>query len=165
MLLGHTLTYALENRTLADGHHAYFVPLLEVLVASALVCCALLVGRAISNRGLRTMQASPPLWRLWLIAASAQTAGFVMLEVLEGNAPDAFGCAVQVVMALLAALTIALFYRVIERCALAISSSYAGRVAPSRDSVKRLVWQIDVARILTVRTGIRRFKRPPPVFG
>ena len=138
---------------------------MALLVASALVCCALLVGRAISARGLRTMRALPPLWRLWLIAATAQTAGFVVLEVLEGNAPDAFGCAVQIVVALLAALTMTLFYRVIERCALAILSSYAGRIASCPNLAKRPVCQIDVARSLTVRTGIRRFKRPPPVFG
>ena len=162
-LLGHAVTYALEGRSLADGHHGYLAPMLEVVLASAFLGCTLIVGRAITSQGFRRTLALPPFPRLWFIVASLQIAGFVTIEFLEGHAPDALGCGVEVLIALLVAVVITLFYRVVERCAQAILYAYAQRLQSSGASTRRLPLPVDAARSLAVCVGVHRFKRPPPL--
>ena len=164
-LLGHAVAYALEGRSLADGHHGYFRPMLEVVLASALLGCLLIVGRAITSQGLARVHALPSFPRLWFIVASLQIAGFATVELLEGNAPDALGCGVEVLMALLVAVAIMLFCRVVERCAQTIRYAYAQRLQSSGGSTRRLPLRIDAARSLAVCAGVSRFKRPPPPIG
>lgn len=164
-LLGHAVAYALEGHSLADGHHGYFRPMLEVVLASALLGCALIVGRAITSQGSRRMPALPPFPRLWFIVASLQIAGFATIELLEGNAPDALGCGVEVLIALLVAVGIKLFCRVVERCARAILYSYAQRLQSPGASTRRPPIPVDAARSLAVCAGVHRFKRPPPLIG
>jgi len=164
-LLGHAVAYALEGRSLADGHHGYFRPMLEVVLASALLRCLLIVRRAITSQALGRMHALPPFPRLWFIVASLQIVGFVMIELLESNAPDALGCGVEVLMALLVAVTITLFCRVVERCAQTMLYAYAQRLQSSGASPRRLPLQVDAARSLAVCAGVHRFKRPPPLIG
>jgi hypothetical protein len=164
-LLGHIIAYALEGRSSADGHHAYFSPLLEVAVASALLGSALFAGRRIASRGLHRTHALPPLSRLWFIVASLQTAGFVALELLEGNTPDALGCIVQIFAALLVAVAMTLFCRILEHCAHIMLCSYATRLRSSAGALTRRLPPVDAARTLTSRAGVRRFKRPPPTIG
>jgi len=135
-LLGHAVVYALEGRSVADGHHGYFAPMLEVVLASTLLGCALIVDRAITSQGFRRMDALPPLSRLWFIVASLQLAGFVTIEFFEGNGPDALGCGVEVLIALLVAVGIALFYRVVERCVQTILYAYAQRLQSSGASTR-----------------------------
>jgi hypothetical protein len=163
MLLGHIIAYALEGRSRADGHHAYFSPLLEVAVASALLGSGLFAGRKIGSRALHRVHALPPLSHLWFIVALLQTVGYVALELLEGNTPDALGCSVQIFVALLVAVAMTLFCRVIERCAQALSCSYTRRLSSSTPALPSVIAPVDGARALSVRAGIRRFKRPPPL--
>ncbi len=162
-LLGHAIAYTLEGRSLADGHHAYFAPMLEVVLASVFLGCALIVGRAIASRGLRRMQALPPLLQLWIIVASLQIAGFATIEFLEGSAPNAVGCGIEVLMAFLVAVAIALFCSVVERYAAAILCSYAQRMQSPDASTRRVRFPIDAARSLAICAGVRRFQRPPPL--
>jgi hypothetical protein len=164
-LLGHAVTYAFEGRSLADGHHGYFAPMLEVVLASAFLGCALIIGRAVTSLRAPHMNALPPLQWLWLIVASFQTAAFATLEFFEGDAPDVFGCGVEVLMALLVAIVIMLLCRVVERCAQAILYAYAQRPQSSGASRRRLPLPVDGARSLAVRVGVYRFERPPPVIG
>ena len=165
-LLGHVVAYALEGRTLTDGHHGYLAPMLDVVLASAFLGCAVILGRAVTSQRARRMDALPPLPLLWLIVASFQTAAFAALELLEGKAPDALGCGVEVLMALLVAVAIKLFCRVVERCARAMLSTYARRLHSSGASTRRpLLPPVDAALSLAVRVGVHRFKRPPPLIG
>lgn len=164
-LIGHTVTYALEGRDLADGRHGYFAPILDVVLASALLACALLVGRVVSSYGIHRVRALPSLPRLWLVAAVLQVAGFVTLELLEGNAPDAVGCSVQIVVALLVAVSMTLFWRVVHRYAEALLISYARRTRSPARPASGLLSPVDAVRSLVVRAGVRRFKRPPPQVG
>jgi hypothetical protein len=165
-LLGHAVAYALEGRSLADGHHGYFAPLADVAVASALLGCALVAGRAIASRGVRHHAlALPRLPQLWVGVASLQVAGFAGLERLEGNAPNALGCGIEILIALFVAIAMTLFGRVVEQLAQSIVSAYAPRLRAPCFATGRSAATVDAARALAVRVGVRRFKRPPPILG
>lgn len=162
-LVGHALTYLFEGRTLADGRHGYFSPLLEIVFAAAALSFVIFVVRALRASGDRSVCGTPPLPAFWVLLATMQVAGFAALEALEGNAPDTFGWCVEVLVALLVAVGISLFLGLVERCVLAIAAAYGdrarrhdGRIPPRTDapgSALRLAFCI----------GVHRFQRPPPI--
>jgi len=162
-LIGHALAYCIEGRDLADARHAYFRPSLDLALALTLLLGSALVMRVLRGRtALRTVEAVPSVARLWLGFALVQGLGFALLETAEGNAPDAVGCVVEAFTALVVAVVLSLFWGIIELSAQAVACAYLRRTRPPS-----ALWQPPAPAIvpparLAERTGVRRFKRPPP---
>jgi hypothetical protein len=162
-LAGHGLAYLLTGQNQADGHHAYVVPALELSAALLFSFCAATLLRALSTPRLSTIGSS-------LVANAAklalvQVALFAFIERIEGYAPSPIAYLVQIFVALLAALAIAHFTRLVRRCEhasleageyLRRSKAHAGRL--SVRTARR-----SPARALTISTGTSRFQRPPPL--
>jgi hypothetical protein len=162
-LVGHALTYLLEGRTIADGRHGYFSPLLEIVFAAAAISFVILVVRALRASGDDRVCATPPLWLFWVTIATIQVAGFAALESLEGNAPDMFGWCVEVLVALVVVVAVSLFLGFVERCVFAIAAPYASRARYNGNAIRLLAAGPGPAVLLAICVGIHRFKRPPPL--
>jgi hypothetical protein len=163
MLVGHAVTYLLEGRTLADGRHGYFAPLLEIVFASVALSCVVLIVRAMRAREGDRVSETPSLPVLWMTLATLQVVGFAALESLEGNAPDAAGWGVEVIVALIVAVGVALFLGFVERCILAIATTYLGRERNHRSTTGLRAAGVRSPLQLAVCAGVHRFKRPPPI--
>jgi hypothetical protein len=161
-LVGHVVTYLLEGRTLADGRHGYFAALLEFVFAAVAVYGVVLVARAMSANKDRRVRHTPSLHVLWMTLAALQVGGFALLESAEGNAPDAAGWAVELIVALVAAVGVALFLGFVEGCILAIAATYLRRVRSDRGARLRVAPAASSLQLM-VCAGIHRFKRPPPI--
>ena len=163
-LLGHAVVYACEGRDLADGRHAYFMPVLDLAVAALLAGAIAMVLRALSGQRAGLGFGAAPLAHRWLSLAALQIGGFVALEAMEGHRADLAGCAVEALVALLVAVALASFRRLLERCTVMAAAGYLRRfrgvgVRAPRYGASGLA----SAFALTTRIGIRRFKRPPPI--
>lgn len=163
-LAGHAVTYLLEGRTMDDGHHGYFSPSLEIALASALLCGMLMAARLTLSR--RRAANPPALPVLSAVLATLQVAGFVALESWEGNAPDAIGCVVEALTALIVAVIVSLFVAFVERCVTTVAPTYRRRSLDAAPAIRRLSENlVRPSLLLAVCVGVRRFKRPPPIFG
>ncbi len=162
-LVGHAVTYLLEGRTLTDGRHGYFAPLLEIVFASVALSCVVLVVRAMRAHEGRRVHETPSLPVLWMMLAALQIIGFAALESIEGNAPDAAGWGVEVIIALVAAVAVALFLGFVERCTLAAMATYLRREQNRSGTLRLRATAIRSPLQLAISIGIYRFKRPPPI--
>jgi hypothetical protein len=147
-----------------DGRHGYFSPLLEIAIASGLLLGIVAMVRLVTSpRDLRTREAAPS-FALYGTLAMLQVAGFVALEFFEGNAPDVFGCGVEVVTALVLAVLVVLFIGFAERYVAPIVTTYLRRARNACDAIRRLSLDfVQPPLRLAVCVGICRFKRPPPI--
>ena len=161
-LIGHALTYVLEGRTAADGRHGYFLPVLEIAGASLVLCAVIFIVRATMTQPGRRALGVPSLPFIWAIVAPLQVAGFVALESIEGNSPDAVGWGVEVLVALIVAIAVSLFLGFVERCVIALAATYLSRVRNDRP-LCATVLAVSPSLQLAVSTGVHRFKRPPPI--
>jgi hypothetical protein len=162
-LVGHALTYLLEGRTLTDGRHGYFALLAEIVFASVALSCVVLVVRALRTREDRRPRDMPSLPVLWAVLATLQVAGFAALESIEGNAPDVAGWGLEVVVALVIAVGVALFLGLVGRCILGITTTYIGRERTHHSVLTLRAAAVRSPLQLTVCAGVHRFKRPPPI--
>jgi hypothetical protein len=162
-LVGHALTYLLEGRTVADGRHGYFSPLLEIVCAMAALSFVVVAVRALRASGDARVCATPPLAVFWAIVATIQVAGFAALESFEGNAPDTFGWCVEILVALLVVIGVSLFLGLVERCVIAIAATYAMRARRHDTVISMQPAALGSAARLAFSIGIHRFKRPPPI--
>jgi hypothetical protein len=162
-LVGHAVTYLLEGRALADGRHGYFSPLLEIVFAATALSCVILVVRAMRASGDRRVRETPSLPVFWMILATLQVAGFAVLESIEGNAPDAFGWCVEVMIALVVAVAVTLFLGVVERCVAAIAATYHALARNHHSPIRLSATAPRPSLQLAACAGIHRFKRPPPI--
>lgn len=163
-IVGHAIAYATSGRPMGDAHHAWLAPVLEsstaILVAIAL---ALVGGALIKARVLTHTLAERSLSALWPRMAIAQVILFAAIERVEGTPASLFGCAVQVAVALVAALLLTAFARVLAACDR--SADEAGRYLERLFATAS--WFVGyqpplLARTLAVSCGTRRFVRPPP---
>lgn len=162
-LLGHALVYALTGRTQVDAHHAYAIPAFEYSIAVLLAFCFALLLRALSGRVAGATH--PFSWMgTWGKLAVVQVALFTLVERLEGYHVAPVAYAVQVFVALLAALAIACFTRLVHRCERAglQASSYVRRLLTACDGLDFGRPPYSPAYALTVKAGTARFQRPPP---
>jgi hypothetical protein len=163
-LAGHGVAYALAGRNLADGHHAWIAPGLEISVAVLLAVCTVMLGGALMRLHLLVRSGiEQSLFALWPRLCVAQLAMFVLMERAEGTHASALGCTVQVAVALCVAYLLSLFARLVADCI--AGAEEAGRylerlLAPRATFVFREPqWCMNS---LAVRVGSYRFKRPPP---
>lgn len=187
-LFGHSITYALGTVSLADGRHTYFLPALQALVTLTLGLALALIVRSLVSAPVRPGKicpvapslskgglSMPMLGRaqhdtvgitlsLWAIFSFTQCAFFVSLEFLEGYRAGPLGCAIQVVVALMAALLVVWFNDLLERCE--EISLARGIYLPRPTNNQVLITDRSLCPIpvngLNERRGIRRFQRPPP---
>jgi hypothetical protein len=165
-LAGHAVTYVLKGRTVNDGHHGYFSPLLGIAIASVLFCSIVAVVRLMtvpSNRAVRTARSS---LAFCVTLATLQVAGFTALEFVEGNPPDVIGCAIEALTALVIAAFVLFFMSFAERYVAPVLSTYLRRTRNAYNAVRRLpAYFVQPPLRLAVCAGICRFKRPPPIIG
>lgn len=162
-LVGHALTYLLERRTLADGRHGYFALLVEIVCASVALSCVVLVVRAMKIRNGRRLHETLSLPVLWMLLATLQVAGFAGLESVEGNAPDVTGWGLEVLVALVVAVAVALFLGFVARCILGTGATYLERERSHRGVMASRASGVRSPLQLTICAGVHRFKRPPPI--
>jgi len=163
-LVGHGIAYVLTGQSDADGRHSYLLPALECSLALLFTFCAARLLRALSLPRGPAATASSLLATAAKLAV-AQVALFALAERLEGHAPTAIGFAIQVVVALLAAVAIAYFARLVRR--FERSAIDAGEYL-RRFRLNAAVLRLDRARhspayALAVSAGTARFQRPPPL--
>lgn len=164
-LVGHAIAYALTGQSMADPRHGYFGPSLEFAAGFFLALCIVLVLGALTRAGaIARVRVEARTLPLWLKLAPLQVALFCALERAEGLLPSLAGCGVQIALALLLALTLASFARVLARCvrAASVAATYLQRLRGQ--TVERYLRREPVvcAYALSVRAGSSRFGRPPP---
>ncbi|GEM_PF-958275 len=165
-LSGHALAYLLEGRSMDDARHGYFTPVLEVAGAALLLCAVLAAARMLAAVSARRGRRTPPLSSLCVMLAALQVAGFATMEFLEGNPPDPIGCGVEILIALLIAVAVSLVLAFVERCVAPILTTYLRRRSGADTAVRRPpVAFVRPPLLLAICAGVRRFKRPPPLFG
>jgi hypothetical protein len=148
-----------------DGRHGYFSPLLEIAIASGLLLGIIAIVQLVTSPGDRRTREWAPSSSLCGTLAMLQVAGFVALEFLEGNAPDVFGCGVEVLTALVLAVLVVLFIGFAERYVAPVVTTYLRRMRCACDAIRRLSLDfVQPPLRLAVCAGICRFKRPPPIF-
>ena len=149
-----------------DGHHGYFSLALELGVAATFFSATVAAVRILNAASQGRVYETASLPRLCAMLATLQVMGFAGMERLEGNAPNLIGCGIEVLTALLIAVAISFVLALVERCVIPVVATYLRRsnerFAASRRSPSAAVRP---PMLLAVRTGIRRFKRPPPIFG
>lgn len=162
MLLGHALAYNIAGQSMADGHHGYFVPLLESSGALLVAIFAWSIARVLLRTGRVVLTVDDSVLTAWAKLAVSQTLLFALLEHAEGYAPSLASCGMQVLIALAAALVLALFGRLLARCVDAATA--AGRYLErlSQGIVHLCFAPVGSAHALSACVGTRRFQRPPP---
>jgi hypothetical protein len=160
------VTYFFKGRTINDGHHGYFSPLLAIAIASVLLCSIVAVVRLATAPRIRTVRQARSSLAFCVWLATLQVAGFAALEFVEGNAPDVIGCGIEVLTALVIAALVLFFMSVAERCVIPVVSTYLRRTRTACNAIIRLPADfVQPPLRLAVCAGICRFKRPPPIFG
>lgn len=161
-LVGHALAYLLAGSSQADGHHGYFLRTLEYSTALLAGLCLILVARALTRVDRFTRGGS--VGATWAKLALMQIALFAMLERTEGYVPALAGCVAQVVVALCAAVALAYFARLLERCErdAVHASSYLRRLRSGLQGCHIRRSPYALSRVLSVRVGPSHFPRPPP---
>lgn len=159
-LLGHGVCYALTGRVQSDGHHAYLVPALQY---SAFLVASLCVLRLYSALGAEKVRSRLlRLDELWLRLSFAQILLYVTVESLEGFSISAVALVAQIAVALLAALALAGFSRLVSRCEQAAidGSRYVARCTATPLHI--FFNDRSPAYALRIAAGTARFQRPPP---
>ncbi len=154
----------LAGRTMADGHHAWFAPTLEISAAVLIALCLALAGSALMRaRVVAQVGVERSLMALWPRLAVAQFVLFAGMERAEGTHATLLGYAVQMAVALVAALVLSLFARLLARCIDSASEAgrYLERLFAEVATIisRRSVW---CPSTLAVQIGSHRFVRPPP---
>jgi hypothetical protein len=163
-IAGHALAYAISGQSATDARHAWLQPTLEISIALLIAACALLFGQTLLRAGILVHTSTErSALALWPRLAWTQLVLYTAIEFAEGARPGVSGWTVQVLTALAAALVLALFVRLLARCA-------AGTQAASR-YLQRLLEgvapifsrrQSPAVFALSVCAGTSRFQRPPP---
>lgn len=149
-----------------DGHHGYFSAVLELTIAAALLCAVIAVARLLAGAAGARVCATLSLPALCAALAALQVVGFAALELSEGNAPDVIGYGVEILVALLVAAIVSLMLTLVEQCVIPIVTRYLRRTNCMDAAVRRSpVAFVRPSSTLAVCIGVRRFKRPPPLFG
>jgi hypothetical protein len=155
-VVGHWLTYVIAGVSMADGHHGWFVPVLEVSLAVFACVLAAVLGRMLA----RTV-GKPSFWRIWPRMAAAQAFLFAVIETTEGTRLHGFGFFIQLAVALIAALALCVLGELLQTCAQVIyRAAYARRVTATA-FVRREPLSLAVS--LAALLGRHRFQRPPPL--
>jgi hypothetical protein len=161
-LVGHVLVCAMSGCD--DIHHAWMAPALEISLALLGAFCASLLANALLRAGIFTHTAAERSWTaLFLRLAPAQLAIFAAIERSEGGHAGTLGCAMQILVAVIAAYILYAFAHLLAKCA-------EGTEAASRylERIQRAVTSFvsrrppAVAYALAVHAGRSRFQRPPP---
>jgi len=165
-LAGHALTYLLKGRTMDDGHHGYFSPLLAVAIASVLLCSIVALVRLVAAPSNGAGRRAPSFLAFYVTLATLQVAGFAALESFEGNPPDVIGCGIEALMALVIATFVFFLISFAERYVAPIVTSYLRRARNACNAVMRVPpGFVQPPLRLAVCAGICRFERPPPIIG
>lgn len=165
-LAGHAATYLLKGRTIDDGHHGYFSPLLAIAVASVLLCSIVVVVRLVIVPSNRAGRGAPSSLAIYVTLATLQVAGFATLEFFEGNAPDVIGCGIEALTALVIAAFVFSFIAFAERYVAPVLITYLRRARNACNAIRRMPADfVQPPLRLAVCAGICRFKRPPPIIG
>jgi drug/metabolite transporter (DMT)-like permease len=150
---------------MSDGHHGYFSPLLAIAIASLLLCLIAVLRLAIVP-GNRAARGTPSSLALYVTLAALQVAGFAALEFVEGNPPDAIGCGIEALTALVIASLVFFFISFAQRYVAPVVTTYLRRALNACNAIRRLpVDFVQPPLRLAVCAGICRFKRPPPIIG
>jgi hypothetical protein len=162
-LVGHGLAYALLGHSQADGHHAYLLPALAYSVAGLLAFCATRLFKALS-RPRPLAAASYSLAGTMAKLSFAQIALFTLAESLEGYAPTPLAYAIQIFVALLAAVALVYFARLVRHCERSTIefSQYLQRCLSLPRVLRFACAPRSAAYALMVSAGAARFQRPPP---
>jgi drug/metabolite transporter (DMT)-like permease len=151
---------------MSDGHHGYFSPLLAIAIASLLLCSLIAVLRLAIVPGNRAARGTPSSLALYVTLAALQVAGFAALEFVEGNPPDAIGCGIEALTALVIAAFVFFFISFAQRYVAPILTTYLRRARSAWDAMRRLPADfVQPPLRLAVCAGVRRFQRPPPIIG
>ncbi len=153
----------MTGRTQSDVQHAYASPALEYSVALLLVVGCGLLLRSLSGYASVAHRTSSWLGT-WGKLALFQVALFSLLERVEGFHVAPLAYAVQVFVALVAALALACFARLLHQCERAglQISKYVRRLLVRCEGLRVLRPRHSPAYALTVTAGTARFQRPPP---
>jgi hypothetical protein len=162
-IAAHALGYAVTGQSMADGRHLWLVPALESSLAALLLLATALAGGALVRAGVfarPSVDAAP--FGLWWRLAIAQTALFVAIERAEGTPVGWMGCAIQIAVALGAALLLSAFARALAGCVRSgdLAARFLTRVAAPPLYLRR---PLSPAAALAAVAGSRRFQRPPPL--
>lgn len=161
-IAAHALGYAVTGQSMADGRHLWLVPAFESSLAVLLLLATALIGGALVRAGVfaRPSVEAAPL-DLWLRLSAAQTALFVAIERAEGTPVGLIGCAIQIAVALGAALLLAAFARALAGCVR--TGDVAARFLTRAVAAPVYLGQpFSRADVLAAVAGSRRFQRPPP---
>lgn len=163
-IAGHALTYAITGRSMAETTHLWVAPALEGSVALLLGCALWLFGGALLRTGFVIGRlCEQETMHVWPRMAAVQTLLFVALERFEGSGVSLFGCAVQLLVALLVAHLLHRFVAMLGACERATqrAARYLERLDASPLAfVGRDLYRTTIAlEPLAVR---RRFGRAPP---
>ena len=162
-IVGHALAYVFTGHDQADGHHSYLVPAFECSVALLLAFCAARLLRALSRP--RPLSATDYSLAATMAKLSVvQIVLFTLAERLEGLAPAPIAYAIQLLVALLAAIAIAYFAQLVRRCERSTIqlSEYLHRCLALTEGLRFARAPHSPAYTLTITAGTARFQRPPP---
>jgi hypothetical protein len=163
-LAGHGLAYAAGGRSVADGHHAWLAPALELSIALFFASCIALAVDTLLRAGVFKHTPAERSWlALWPRLSAAQIVLFIAIEHAEGLHAGFLGCAMQVFVALVTAYVLYAFAQLLARYAhvSAAASRYLERMLqPVTSFVSRRPAAVSYA--LAVHAGRSRFQRPPP---
>jgi hypothetical protein len=142
----------------------WMAPALEVSIALFIAACTVFAVDALLRLGLLAHTAAERSWvALWPRLAIAQLVLFATIEHSEGTHAGLLGCAIQVLVALIAAYILYAFAHLLVRCARGAqaASRYLERI---RRSIISFVSRrpASAAYALAVHAGRSRFQRPPP---
>jgi len=164
MAAGHVAGYALSGVSAADGRHGWLSPALEIGAAALIGLGALIVASTLLRAGIfRRSKIESSVIALAPRLAASQLALFVAAETFEGRSITPAGVATQLVSAVLAAYTLSLFSKLIERCIASAgeAGSYLERLAAAAAAFA-LIDPAPRAVALFASAGNNRFQRPPP---
>ncbi len=163
-IAGHAIAYASSGRTAAGGDHIWVVPAAEASVAILLTLSLTLIGgHLLRARVLAHTLAERSAMALWPRLAIAQVLLFAAVERAEGTMPSLLGFAVQLTVALCAAVLLAAFARVLAKCARNSedASRYLQRLFTHASRFVHYEPPVPAHALAGPRTA-RRFARPPP---
>lgn len=161
-LAGHTLAYALTGQAQSDGHHGYLAPALQYSVVLLAGVCGMLLLRALSKVA-REKAPQLCIHHVWLRLAVAQILFYAAVESLEGFAISPGATVAQLVVALLVALVLVQFSRLLSHAERAAEegSRYLERLCAA-SPLHVFFNDRSPAYALCIAAGKARFQRPPP---
>jgi hypothetical protein len=163
-IAGHALSYALAGRSMADARHSWISPVLEWSLALLGAAALAAAGGALVKAGILARPvAERSAFALWARLAPAQALLFVLVERAEGVSPSLAGYAVQILVALAAALLLASLARLLGECIRSAdrAQAYLERVFAPQGFLLAARPPRPVF-VLAATAGPHRFQRPPP---